>query len=145
MKISVAAQPLFAQAESAHGLQPLLHSAKAEGELREVFQKFVAGTFYGLMFKAMRKMQGRAAYFHGGQAEEMFQSRMDQEVSDSLAKEHGASLAEPLFQVFSAQLRARALTRNQANTAQPPARSVRTAINPSPTQPGQRSGDSTSD
>ena len=70
----------------------------------EAFQDFVAGTFYKLMLKEMRKSQGKPAYFHGGQAEDVFQSQMDQQVAEDLAHSQGAVFAEPLFQVFSSQL-----------------------------------------
>ncbi|MDF1743291.1 MAG: hypothetical protein P1V19_06320, partial [Gimesia sp.] len=44
-----------------------LNQARKESpELKEAFQKFVAGTFYKQMFKAMREGQNKPAYFHGG-------------------------------------------------------------------------------
>jgi Rod binding domain-containing protein len=72
-----------------------------DAKAKEVFQDFVAGTFYKQMFKALRSAQKQPAYFHGGQAEKVFQAQMDQEVAESLAKDHGAAFADPLFAAFS--------------------------------------------
>jgi flagellar protein FlgJ len=74
-------------------------------ELREAFQDFVAGTFYQQMLKTLRKTQGQPAYFHGGQAEQIFQSQLDQQVAEDLARDHGAALAEPLFESFAGRFR----------------------------------------
>lgn len=76
-------------------------SVKTEQTAREAFQDFVAGTFYKQMFKTLRKMHDKPAYFHGGQAEEMFQSQMDQMVAEDLAREQGSSFSDPLFSVFA--------------------------------------------
>lgn len=84
-----------------------LNQAKQDSpELKEAFQKFVAGTFYKQMFKAMREGQNKPAYFHGGQAEEMFQAQLDQQISEDLATGAGSSLADTLFSSFSRQLNA---------------------------------------
>lgn len=81
-------------------------STEQDSSVRDAFQKFVAGTFYKQMLKSMRKMHDKPAYFHGGQAEEMFQGQMDQQVAEDLSIKHGAALTEPLFQAFTAKLRA---------------------------------------
>jgi len=72
-------------------------------EVQEKFQEFMAGTFYGQMVKALRAGQEKPAYFHGGQAEEIFESQMDQIVATKLAKSHGAEFAEPLFRAYLQQ------------------------------------------
>lgn len=77
------------------------------GELRAAFQKFVAGTFYKQMFKAMRKTQGKTPYFHGGQAEEIFRSQMDQELSEHLAAQRGNTFSDRMFQSFARALKLR--------------------------------------
>ena len=74
-------------------------------KLREVFQDFTAGQFYGQMLKALRSTQGEAAYFHGGTAEEIFQGQMDQLIAEDLARHHGAQFSEPMFRLFESQLR----------------------------------------
>ena len=77
-------------------------AAKArEAELREKFQDFVAGTFYKEMLKSLRNTQKKPAYFHGGQAEDIFQSRMDDQVTQDLARKHGDQIAGPLYTVYA--------------------------------------------
>ena len=76
-----------------------------EQKVRTAFQTFVAGTFYKQMFKSLRKMTKPPAYFHGGQAEEMFRSQMDQEVSENLAKRQGDALSGPMYHAFAQRLR----------------------------------------
>lgn len=70
-------------------------------ETREAFQDFVAGTFYGQMLKALRSTQDKPKYLHGGRAEDMFRAQLDQQISEQLARDHGAALADPLFQSFA--------------------------------------------
>lgn len=85
-------------------LKPLQATTAGEkAEVQEKFQEFMAGTFYSQMVKSMRAGQGKPAYFHGGQAEEIFQSQMDQIVSMNLAKSHGAEFSEPLFRAYMHQ------------------------------------------
>lgn len=69
-------------------------------ELRATFQDAVGSLFYGQMIKALRSGVGKPAYLDGGQAEEMFQSQMDQHVAASLARDHSGSFVEDLFQRF---------------------------------------------
>jgi Rod binding domain-containing protein len=78
-----------------------------EREAREVFQQFVAGTFFQQMFKALRKTQGEAHFVNGGQAEKIFQGQFDQQVCDELAKRHGDEMCRSLVDPFLQQLRAR--------------------------------------
>src|SRR5690606_5744113 len=65
--------------------------APAENQLttKEAFQDFVAGTFYAQMLKSMHKSHGKPAYFHGGQAEDIFRSQLDQQIADTMARQHG--------------------------------------------------------
>ena len=77
----------------------------ADMQLKEKFQEFVAGTFYAQMLKALHKTHGKPAYFHGGQAEEIFQGQMDQQVATELSKSHGAAFSDPLFATFQNQLK----------------------------------------
>jgi hypothetical protein len=52
------------------------------------------------MMKALRKGVGKPAYLHGGQAEDMFQAQMDQQVAENLAKSHGGAFVKDLYQRF---------------------------------------------
>ena len=76
---------------------PLKASANAE-ELRERFTQFVGETFFGQMIKSMRAMTDKPAYFHGGRAEEVFQSQLDQKLAEHLTEASADRFAEPLFE-----------------------------------------------
>jgi len=73
------------------------NSVEKARDLKQAFTQFVGETFYGEMFKAMRSGAGEPAYFHGGMAEEQFQSRLDQQRSQDLAASEGNRFAEGLF------------------------------------------------
>lgn len=77
-----------------------LSASSEPSELHAAFQDTVGSLFYGEMIKAMRSGVGKPAYIHGGQAEEMFQAQMDQEVAANFARSHGAPLVEKLYQRF---------------------------------------------
>src|SRR3990172_10102476 len=117
--------------DNVHGLRAAFGAAEArpadpltsgkELTEREAFQSAVAGTFFKLMIKSMHKMHGKPAYFHGGQAEEMFQGQMDQVFSENFARSNGASLTDALYQ---------AAVRNRITS--PEAKSVRERQNAAP-------------
>ncbi|MCA9040692.1 MAG: rod-binding protein [Planctomycetaceae bacterium] len=100
----------FAQTLQATGLNenPALNlaadRANSVEEVKAVFQEFVAGTFYSSMLKSMHAMHDKPAYLHGGQAEEMFQNQLDQEISKELAAEHGDALVAPLLPAFAREV-----------------------------------------
>ena len=81
-----------------------LDAARGDERLREVFQGFVAGTFYQQMLKALRQTHGRPAYLHGGRAEEIFQARLDQHVAEDLAANSGRAFSDELFDAFARRL-----------------------------------------
>ncbi|WP_299468747.1 rod-binding protein [uncultured Gimesia sp.] len=87
----------------------LNQAQKSSPELKQAFQDFVGGTFYKQMFKALRSGQNKPAYFHGGQAEEMFQSHLDQQISEDLAKNQGSAFSDTLFSAFSRQMNAQSV------------------------------------
>jgi len=72
----------------------------APSELQSTFQDTVGSLFFGQMMKALRSGVGKPAYLHGGQAEEMFQAQMDQQVAQDLAHQHAGGLVDDLFQRF---------------------------------------------
>src|SRR5258708_4285527 len=72
-----------------------------DGEVRKAFDSFVGEVFYGQMLKAMRQTVDKPAYFHGGRGEEVFQSQLDQILSEKMAASSGASLSGPMFELFS--------------------------------------------
>lgn len=77
------------------------HAHPTDPALRKAFQDFVGQTLYGQMLSAMRKTVGPPAYFHGGRAEEVFQAQLDQVLAEKLSDASAATLAEPMYQLFT--------------------------------------------
>jgi peptidoglycan hydrolase FlgJ len=71
------------------------------GELREAFQDFVGQTFYSQMLSSMRKTVGKPAYFHGGQAEEVFRGQLDQVLAEKLSDATADQFAGPMYELFA--------------------------------------------
>jgi Rod binding domain-containing protein len=67
-------------------------------ELRQTFSQFVGETFFGQMVKSMRAMTDKPAYFHGGRAEEVFQSQLDQKLAEHLTEASADRFAETMFE-----------------------------------------------
>lgn len=90
-----AAEGRFGAVHSAASGNPRqLASARS---VRDAFDSFVGQTFFSQMLKAMRSSVGRPAYFHGGRAEEMFLSQLDQTMAEKMAEQSGPQLADPMF------------------------------------------------
>ncbi|NQV23275.1 MAG: rod-binding protein [Rhodopirellula sp.] len=66
--------------------------------LRETFDQSVGATFFRQMLKSLRSSTSKPAYFHGGQAEEIFQSQLDEILISDMASASGHSLSADLFQ-----------------------------------------------
>ena len=66
-------------------------------EVQKTFRTFVGESFFGQMLKAMRTTQGKPAYFHGGQAEEMFRSQLDQTLAQEITETSADKIADPMF------------------------------------------------
>ena len=84
--------------------QPDRQPTDKQLELRQTFQDFVAGTFFKQMLKSLRRTHDKPAYFHGGRAEQVFQSQLDQQVAEDLARDRGAAFSDSLFTVFTHNL-----------------------------------------
>ncbi|MEZ6046896.1 MAG: rod-binding protein [Planctomycetaceae bacterium] len=95
-------------------LEMAASEADSVEEVKKVFQEFVAGTFYSTMLKAMHAMHDKPAFMHGGQAEEMFQNQLDQQISKELAAEHGEALVTPLLPAFAREVNSRELAKATA-------------------------------
>jgi len=93
-------QTVLAQSTAADKAPP----SKQELQVREKFQEFVAGTFYKKMLAALRSGQGKPAYFHGGQMEEVFQQHLDDRLANNMAQQHGDQFAGPLFDAYARRL-----------------------------------------
>jgi len=65
--------------------------------LPEAFDQFVGDTFFRQMLKSMRSGTGKPAFLHGGQAEEIFQSQLDELMITDLVKATKDSFSADLF------------------------------------------------
>lgn len=74
-------------------------------KLRETFSKSVGEVFYTQMLKSLRQTVGKAAYLHGGNAEDMFESQLDQVLAEKMAARDGDRLTGELFERFANGLR----------------------------------------
>lgn len=74
---------------------------EASAELRGAFDQFVGETFYSQMLKSMRSSVGKAPYFHGGQAEEVFQGQLDQTLAEEMTKASASQFTGPMFELFN--------------------------------------------
>ncbi len=79
------------------------NNAKQTDETREAFNSFVGQTFYGQMLKSMRSSVGKPAYFHGGQAEEIFQQQLDQVLTEEMTEASADSFTGPMYDLFTLQ------------------------------------------
>jgi len=75
-------------------------AAVGKSEVREAFDQFVGQTFFGQMLSTMRKTVGKPAYFHGGRAEEIFQSQLDQVLSEEMTNASADQFSGPMFELF---------------------------------------------
>ena len=65
--------------------------------LPDAFDQFVGDTFFRQMLKSMRSGTGKPAFLHGGQAEEIFQSQLDEVMITDLVKATKDSFSAELF------------------------------------------------
>ena len=88
---------------TAAGPKPKAPSPKAADNpaLHKAFDQFVGETFYGQMLHAMRKSQGKPAYFNGGRGEEVFTQQLDQALTKKLAATSSGKLSGPMYQLFT--------------------------------------------
>lgn len=75
-------------------------SQKDDPKLREAFDNFVGETFYGQMLKSMRSTIGKPAYFHGGRAEEVFQSQLDQKIVEEMTHASANEFTDSMYHLF---------------------------------------------
>jgi peptidoglycan hydrolase FlgJ len=98
-----AGTPMAADSQAAQ-LSPVDSDTPGEradsSELQEVFQDFVGQTFFSEMIKSMRSTQNPPAYFHGGQAEKIFQGQFDQIMAEELSDSSAAQFSDPMFELF---------------------------------------------
>ncbi|MFV2066774.1 MAG: rod-binding protein, partial [Pirellulales bacterium] len=66
-------------------------------QVRDAFTSFMGQTFFSQMIGAMRTSVGEAAYFHGGQAEEIFRGQLDQQLAEKMAETTRDQFGGPMF------------------------------------------------
>ena len=81
-------------------LSPPAGAASGREQVREAFSDFVGQTFFTQLLTEMRKTVDKPAYFHGGQAEEIFQGQMDQLLAEQLSEATADSFSGPMFELF---------------------------------------------
>lgn len=109
--------PLAARAAKPAPSAPLVEKAE---QTREAFGKFVGTTVFGQMLSSMRKTVGEPAYFHGGQAEKVFQGQLDQAIADEMTNRGASPFARAMFEQQFPDL-ADVLRRDEAAHAPSPA------------------------
>lgn len=83
------------------GPRPNVPPNLQDPELREKFEEFVGTVFFGQFMKALRSTVGKPAYFHGGQAEEIFQGQLDQTLIEQVAGSGRGNFGSVLFERFA--------------------------------------------
>lgn len=73
-------------------------TAGGAADVRAAFTTFVGQTFFGQLLGAMRSSLGKPAYFHGGQAEEIFQKQLDQVLAEKMTVQSAEKFAQPMFE-----------------------------------------------
>jgi len=78
------------------------HADANEKQFRELLHQFIGQTLFGQMLKSMRATQEKNPFFHGGQAEEIYQSLLDMELTDQMTKTTSKTLSEPMYKLMKA-------------------------------------------
>ena len=71
-------------------------------QFRELLHQFIGQTLFGQMLKSMRATQEKNPYFHGGNAEDIYQSMLDMELTDQMTKATTQTLSEPMYKLMKA-------------------------------------------
>ena len=77
---------------------PNAHPTAQAEKVRAALTDFVGETFFRQMIKSMRTTLGRPAYFHGGRAEEVFRSQLDQALVEEMTAATASEVADPMFE-----------------------------------------------
>ena len=71
-------------------------------QFRELLHQFIGQTLFGQMLKSMRATQEKNPFFHGGNAEDIYQSMLDMELTDQMTKATSKTLSEPMYKLMKA-------------------------------------------
>lgn len=81
----------------AESIPPIGTSPAAGPVLPKAFDQFVGDTFFRQMLKSLRSTTGKPAFLHGGQAEEIFQSQLDELLITDMVEAARDSFSDDLF------------------------------------------------
>ena len=73
---------------------------KGDDALEKAFTDFVGQTLFAQVLSSMRSTQQEPAYFHGGQAEKIFQGQLDQILTEELSNASADKFAKPMYDLF---------------------------------------------
>ncbi|MFN7628907.1 MAG: rod-binding protein [Pirellula sp.] len=68
--------------------------------LEKAFTDFVGQTLFAQVLSSMRSTQKEPAYFHGGQAEKIFQGQLDQILTEEISNASADKIAKPMYELF---------------------------------------------
>ncbi|MBN2023106.1 MAG: rod-binding protein [Pirellulales bacterium] len=74
-----------------------------EKEIKNTFQSVLGELLFGQMLKSMRTTVGKAAYFNGGRAEEVFTQQLDQVLAQHMSQAAAEPIVEPMYELFMLQ------------------------------------------
>lgn len=75
--------------------------SRDDAQLRKTFDQVIGEMLFGQALKAMRKTVGKPAYFHGGQAEEVFTQWLDDELAKKLTASCASQFTGPMYELFT--------------------------------------------
>ena len=78
----------------AYTLRKMARAQDDEKAIREQVGKFVNGTFFGMMMKAMRKTVPEGGMMSGGRGEEVFREFLDHEMAEKMSAREDFPLVE---------------------------------------------------
>ncbi len=73
---------------------------KGDDALEKAFTDFVGQTLFAQVLSSMRSTQQEPAYFHGGQAEKIFQGQLDQILTEEISNASADKIAKPMYDLF---------------------------------------------
>ncbi|MBN1912621.1 MAG: rod-binding protein [Pirellulales bacterium] len=71
-----------------------------ETDVRKKFESVLGELLFREMLKSMRKSVGKAAYFNGGRAEEIFTEQLDQVLSEKMSQASASQFVGPMYDLF---------------------------------------------
>lgn len=89
------------QAARAEPSTPTTNGVSGNDNARQTFNNILGELLFNELVKSMRQTVDEPAYFHGGRAEEMFTSRLDQLLSQEMGEAHGEQYFGPMYDAWA--------------------------------------------